>query len=437
VSLPRSSTSAVTSVAGRTGAVTLAAADVSGLTAAASAAAPVQTVAGRTGAVVIASTDVSGLTAAASAAAPVQTVAGRTGAVTLAVADVTGAAPAAAPTFTTSVTLPSWATAGRPSPAVAGMVGWNTDLSRFDHCVAAGSPGTWKQFVRLDGDTLTGALLVASGVNIASLAGSATTAPVALSAASSSSDSNVGVAIVPKGTGALTAAVPDSSSTGGNARGANAVDLQTVRGSAAHVASGQSGTVGGGASNTASGVYSTVAGGLNNTADGSRSWVPGGNSGWVRGIYGKGCWASTVFTAAGDAQSSESVIRKQTTDGTISRLTADAGAASTTNSLNLPNFSVFAGRLFVVAKQTGAVNAAIWRIDLSAARGNGVGTVVLIDGSSSAVAPTASTGTVTGWSLTVAADTTNGGIAVSGTGAAATTINWVARFAAVETVTAS
>jgi hypothetical protein len=346
------------------------------------AASAVTSVAGRTGAVVIASTDVSGLTAAASAAAPVQSVASRTGAVTLAVADVTGAAPLASPSFTT-------------------------------------------------------ALLVASGVNIASLAGSATTAPVALSAASSSSDSNVGVAVVPKGTGALTAAVPDSSSTGGNARGANAVDLQTTRGAAAHVASGQNATAGGGASNTASGIYSTVAGGLNNTADGSRSWIPGGNSGWARGIYGKGCWASTVFTTAGDAQSSESVVRKQTTDGTISRLTADAGAASTTNSLNLPNFSVFGGRLIVVAKAAGAVNAAVWRIDVTAARGNGVGTVVLIDGTSSAVAPTASTGTVTGWSLTVAADTTNGGIAVSGTGAAATTINWVARYTAVEVVTAS
>ena len=90
----------VQSVAGRTGAVTLAASDVSGLASAAAAAAPVQTVAGRTGAIVIAAADVSGLSTAASAAAPVQSVAGRTGAVTLAAADVSGltaAAAAAAP----------------------------------------------------------------------------------------------------------------------------------------------------------------------------------------------------------------------------------------------------------------------------------------------------------------------------------------------------
>lgn len=61
----------VRSVAGRTGAVTLAAADISGLTAAASAAAPVQSVAGRAGAVVIAAGDVSGFAAAVATTAPV------------------------------------------------------------------------------------------------------------------------------------------------------------------------------------------------------------------------------------------------------------------------------------------------------------------------------------------------------------------------------
>jgi hypothetical protein len=64
MSLPRSYSTAVTSVAGRTGAVTLAAADVSGV----AAAAPVQTVAGRTGAVVLTSSDVSGVATAASVA---------------------------------------------------------------------------------------------------------------------------------------------------------------------------------------------------------------------------------------------------------------------------------------------------------------------------------------------------------------------------------
>lgn len=51
---------------------------------------------------------------------------------------------------------------------------------------------------------------------------------------------NVSVSIVPKGTGAFMLAVPDGTATGGNARGANAVDLQTVRTAATQVAASQS-----------------------------------------------------------------------------------------------------------------------------------------------------------------------------------------------------
>jgi hemolysin activation/secretion protein len=58
------STSPVTSVAGRTGAVALAAGDISGLAAAAAAAAPVQSVAGKVGGVTLVAADVGGLTAA-------------------------------------------------------------------------------------------------------------------------------------------------------------------------------------------------------------------------------------------------------------------------------------------------------------------------------------------------------------------------------------
>jgi hypothetical protein len=84
-------------------------ADVVGLTAAASAAAPVQSVNGLTGAVTIAradltaaaevhthsTADIISFTAAASAAAPVQSVAGRTGTISLAAADVSGLAAVA------------------------------------------------------------------------------------------------------------------------------------------------------------------------------------------------------------------------------------------------------------------------------------------------------------------------------------------------------
>jgi hypothetical protein len=50
---------------------------------------------------------------------------------------------------------------------------------------------------------------------------------------------NVPFVITPRGTGAfIVGPMPDGTATGGNARGANAIDLQTTRGSASHVASG-------------------------------------------------------------------------------------------------------------------------------------------------------------------------------------------------------
>ncbi|MBK1656945.1 hypothetical protein [Paracraurococcus ruber] len=101
----------VQSVAGRTGTVTLTTADVGGFATAAAAAAPVQSVAGRTGTVTLTTTDVGGFATAAAAAAPVQSVAGRTGTVTLAVADVAGAAPLASPAFTGTPTAPTVALA--------------------------------------------------------------------------------------------------------------------------------------------------------------------------------------------------------------------------------------------------------------------------------------------------------------------------------------
>lgn len=73
---------------------------------------------------------------------------------------------------------------------------------------------------------------------------------------------NVSVAIVPKGTGAFSLQVPDGTTAGGNARGANAVDLQTSRGAATQVASAANSVVIG-AANTAAGVSSTAVGSNN------------------------------------------------------------------------------------------------------------------------------------------------------------------------------
>ena len=281
---------------------------------------------------------------------------------------------------------------------------------------------------------------------------------------------------------ALVAQLPDSAITGGNARGANAVDWQTLRLAATQVASGISSTVaggeansatglrsfvgggdsnvasntrstavggtantagginafiGGGANNVATGTNATVAGGSTNTASGISSWSPGGVQAFTRGLTGAGAWSSGRIAANGDTQVMAFHLSAQTTDATATRLTASAGAASATNTINLGNFSVYTGRLQVTGKATGTSDVAVWHVDVSAVRGNGVATTALFQGASVALVPTTSNGTGSAWRLDIAADTTNGGIAVTVTGAAATTINWSANYIGPQVTTAS
>lgn len=96
-------------------------------------------------------------------------------------------------------------------------------------------------------------------------------------------DSNVNAAIIPKGTGAFIAAIPDGSSTGGNARGARAVDLQLERLQGINVASGANSVLIGGGRNTASNTDAVIVGGRSNIASGQQSSIVGGATNSVSG----------------------------------------------------------------------------------------------------------------------------------------------------------
>jgi hypothetical protein len=91
-------------------------------------------------------------------------------------------------------------------------------------------------------------------------------------------DTNIPLVLQPKGTGALQAQQTDSTATGGNARGANAVDWQTSRSSASMVASGTYATLGGGINNTVSGFGAAILGGGTNTASVTYGAIGGGTS---------------------------------------------------------------------------------------------------------------------------------------------------------------
>jgi len=97
---------------------------------------------------------------------------------------------------------------------------------------------------------------------------------------------NSGIALVPNGTGAITANIPDGTATGGNARGNNAVDLQSSRTANTNIASGQNTVISGGSTNTASSNFSTISGGQLNTAStGTHATVVGGQSNTSSGAH--------------------------------------------------------------------------------------------------------------------------------------------------------
>jgi hypothetical protein len=175
---------------------------------------------------------------------------------------------------------------------------------------------------------------------------------------------NANLVIAPNGTGALVASIPDGTATGGNARGTNAVDLQTSKNVNTQVASGQYSNISGGRGNTASSTYSVVGGGhdnnnssLGSTIAGGRSntnsatsdaTIGGGNSNTVSSQYGvisggqsntasTGTHATVVGGKSNTASGNYSVSGGQnaTASGTRSIAFGESAVATGTNSVCL------------------------------------------------------------------------------------------------------
>jgi len=307
------------------------------------------------------------------------------------------------------------------------------------------------------------------------------TVPV-VSLAATNAATNVDVAIVPKGSGALALAVADSTSTGGNKRGQNAIDLQTVRSSAAAVASGNN-SVAIGKNNTAS-AKGSVAIGENASATGTNSasigastsasatyshaygtattanagsalamlygGVASGNSSvclsyegissgqysqsWgyrssTRSIIGAAAWACAIFAATADTQLMKIPLQRRTTGNTATRLTSDAGGASTNNQFVLQNNSSATFTCIIIGKQSGSSNRMAWKIEGEIYRGANAASTTIGSVTISALNDAGLWGTPT-----ATADTTNGALAIEVTGAAATNIQWTASLDVAETV---
>lgn len=152
---------------------------------------------------------------------------------------------------------------------------------------------------------------------------------------------NANLVIAPNGTGALVASIPDGTVTGGNARGTNAVDLQTSRTLNTQVAGGQSSVISGGANNRISSGYSfsTIGGGSGNVINSFHTFLAGinnsslgdfsvaiGNSNASNG------YASVAFGSGNASSGSRSTISGGDTNTASSNFSTISGGQSNTAS---------------------------------------------------------------------------------------------------------
>ena len=150
---------------------------------------------------------------------------------------------------------------------------------------------------------------------------------------------------------------------------------------------------------------------------------------------GKFAYSAGTFsgTASGDAQTGTYVLRSDTTDATSEALTTTNSAASTTNQIIPLNNSAmsFTGTIIARQQAAGGSNYAAWEIKGGVLRDATAASTVLGTHNINRLSATAGAST---WSVTLSADTTNGALAITVTGAAATNIRWVATVQTSEVV---
>jgi hypothetical protein len=261
------------------------------------------------------------------------------------------------------------------------------------------------------------------------------------------------------GSGALLLQVPDGTTKCGNSRGSGAVDLQTYRGSANQVASGSysvtmgysnitsgNASLGMGYGNTVSGSYAVAMGysnnvagyysvaiGANNTAAGYYSVALGSRSS-TNSIVSKLVIGSAFSTITGAYQHGQLGLGAITTDATATVLKADTNAVSASNQCTLQNNNAMSFTIEVVARNTGTGMAGRWETKGLIKRGANASATALVGTPTITLANGDAEAWIAVGAIAITADTTNGALAVTVTGAASTTIHWLAKILTTEVV---
>lgn len=274
---------------------------------------------------------------------------------------------------------------------------------------------------------------------------------------------NVPFVITPRGTGAfILGPMPDGTATGGNARGANAVDLQTSRSAATQVASGLQ-SIAIGSLNRASTSQSIAIGygnavtGLEGKAIGYENTVtaPEGNAIGLRNTVSNGDAATCIgdyntaseayclatggrsfasrwgqrthacgnFADIGDAQRAIFILRIKTTNNTATTIMLDGSSRR----LTIPS-----GKLFLfTAKIVGVRSDGLRRASYVRK-----GTIINVAGATSIVGAIEAVGTDVeddpNLNITITADDTNDALDIQVTGITGETWRWVAVVEGVE-----
>jgi hypothetical protein len=198
-------------------------------------------------------------------------------------------------------------------------------------------------------------------------------------------------------------------------------------------ASGSNSTVSGGYLNTASASGATVVGGTYNTANSSSSTVIGAR-GITRSVVGYTVFAAhsndILSSVQGAAQGGLLVLAVVTTDATATVLVSNAQSAQSINQVALPANSAYYFKGSVIAGVTGGGNTKAWSFEGAVKRGATAASTAIVG--SVVLNTIAQDSGASAWSIAITADTTNGAIAVTVTGAAATTIRWVAKIETTE-----
>ena len=140
---------------------------------------------------------------------------------------------------------------------------------------------------------------------------------------------------------------------------------------------------------------------------------------------GKRVYGSGRFADSGDAQTGTFVLRSDTTDATAEALTTDNSAGSTDDQIILPNNSAYSFSGTIIARESAAAGSdyASWEIKGALLRDANAASTVLGNGIKNKLYASAG---ASAWDIALTADTTNGGLKIEVTGAAATNIRWVA-----------